>query len=238
MANQSDYIVFLFTSPLNRSYGFKTYTNELGQAIGFMDGKDSKGQPIYHRWKFDQDGQRTIRVHKNKTDVSENALNAADFLRKSPNCLGSPNGSYTPDGIQVDVYFKEMNDEKDAKAGLDAEISRIEAQNLALKVKGQDFVDLCALIGVFDRDESIMRFSLVDFAKNKPEKFTELYNDPVRQIKSVIRRGVSTGIITKEGRMLTWENQLLGVDEDDAVRELKTKEALYKALRAHLDKVK
>jgi hypothetical protein len=238
MANQSDYIVFLFTSPMNRSFGFKTYTNEFGQVVGFLDGKDKDGQPIYHRWKFDQDGARTIRVHRNKTDVSLEKLNAVEFLRKSPNCKGSPNGSYSADGTQVDIYFEEMNDEKAAKEGLAAEMERIEAQNLALKVKGQDFIDLCALIGVFNKDESIMRFSLVDFAKNKPEKFTELYNDPVRQIKSVIRRGVSTGIIVKEGRMYSWENQLLGVDEEDAVHKLKTEDNLLKALKAHLDKLK
>ena len=238
MANQSDYVTFLFISPLNRSFGFKTYTNALGQAVGFVDGHDRDKQPIYHRWKFDQDGSRTIRVHKNKTDLSVDKIKAVDFLRESPNCKDSPNGTYSFDGTQTDVYFQEMNDEKTAQEGLDAEIARIEAQNIALKVKGQDFVDLCALIGVFNKDESIMRFSLVAFAKDKPEKFTELYNDPVRQTKSIIRRGVGAGIISKEGRMLTWENQLLGVDEEDAVRKLKTDENLYKALKAHLDKVK
>lgn len=238
MATQNDYINFLFTSPLNRSFGFKTYTNDLGQTIGFIVGKDRDGQPIYHRWKFDQDGARTIRVHKNKTDVSPDKLNAVEFLRNSPNCLDSPNGSYGHDGTQVDVYFKEMNDAKSAKEGLEAETLRMDAQNLALKVKSQDFIDLCALIGVIDKDESIMRFSLLDFAKNKPEKFTELYNDPVRQLKSIITRGVKAGIITKEGRMLTWENQLLGVDEEDAVRKLKAEENLLKALKTHLDKVK
>ena len=238
MANQGDYVVFIFNSPLNRSFGFRTYTNEFGQEIGFMDGKDSKGQPIYHRWKFDQDGARTIRVHKNKTDVSERKLNAVEFLRNSPNCKGSPNGAYSLYGTQTDIYFEEMNDEKTAREGLNAEVVRVDALNAALKVKGQDFVDLCALIGVFNKEESVMRFALVDFAKNKPDKFNELYHDPVRQLKSLIRRGVSANVITKEGRMLSWENKLLGVDEDDAVRALKTDENLFKALKAHLDKVK
>lgn len=235
---QSDYVNFIFTSPLNRSFGFKTYTNEFGQAVGFMVGKDKDNQPIYKRWKFDQDGSRTIRVDKRFIDKSPEALSAVEFLRNSPNCKDSPNGTYLPDGTQVDIFFAEMNDEKSAQEGLAAEIVKIEAQNLALKVKGQDFIDLCALIGVFNKDESIMRFSLVDFAKNKPEKFTELYSDPVRQIKSIIRRGISTGIIKKEGRMLSWENELLGVDEEDAVRKLKTEENMLKALKTHLDKLK
>ncbi len=235
---QSDYVVFIFTSPLNRSFGFKTYMNELGQSVGFVIGHDKHKQPIYHRWKFDQDGARTIRVHKNKTDLSEEKLKAVDFLRNSPNCKGSPNGTYSLDGTQSDVYFQEMNDEKTAKEAIEAEIVRMNALNLALSVKGQDFVDLCALVGAMNKDESVMRFTLIDFARNKPEKFTELYNDPVRQLKSILRRGVSLGIINKEGRMLTWENQLLGVDEDDAVRKLHTDENMLKAIKSHLAKAK
>ena len=238
MANQGDYVNFIFTSPLNRSFSFRTYVSLEGKTLGFVDGHDKDKMPIYHRWKWDQDGTRYIRVHKNKTDNSPDKLNAVDFLRNSPNCEGSPNGSYAHDGTQLDIYFKEMNDQKSAQVGLDAEVARIEAQNQALKAKGQDFIDLCALIGVFDKDESIMRFALVDFAKNKPDKFTELVNDPVRKLKSLIRRGVSSQVIDKKGLMLTWENQLLGTDEDDAVRKLSIDENLQKALKSHVEKVK
>jgi hypothetical protein len=235
---QSDYVNFIFTSPLNRSFAFRTYTNELGQEVGFVDGKDAKGQPIYHRWKFDQDGARTIRVHKNKTDISEQKLNAVEYLRKSPNCKDSINGTYAADGTQTDVYFQEMNDEKTARIGLDAERIRLDAQNAALAVKGQEFIDLCALIGVFNKDESVMRYALYDFAKNKPDKFNEVYNDPTRKIRSLIRRAVTDNIISKEGKMLSWENTVLGYDEDDAVRKLGTDESLLKALKANVDKLK
>ncbi len=237
MASQNDYVHFLFSSPTNQSFSFKTYTNELGQSIGFLDGKDEKGNAIHHRWKWDQDGARILKVHKNKTDVSENKLNAIEFLRNSPNCKGSPSGAYGLDGTQVDYYFEEMNEAKSAKEGLSAELARVEAQNIAIKVKGQEFVDLCALIGCIGKDESIMRFALLEFAKNKPDKFTELYKDPVRQIKSLLRRGLEKGIVTTQGRILSWENTMLGVDEDDAVRKLSLDENLHKALKAHLDKV-
>jgi hypothetical protein len=235
MAGTSDYVVFLFTSPSNRSFGFKTYTNELGQAVGFVNGYDKDKMPIYHRWRWDQDGSRLLPVHKNKTD--QNKLNAVEFLRNSPNCLGSPRGTYSHTGEQMDVYFREVNEEKSAEIALDTEIKRMEAQNISLSVKGQEFVDLCALIGVINKEESIMRFALYDFAKNKPEKFMELYSDPVRQLKSLLRRGVELGVITKEGKMYSWEKHFIGVDEDDAVLKLSKDEKLHKSIKANVDKV-
>lgn len=233
--SHGDYVVFQFTSPNNVSFGFKTYNNDKGQITGFIEGKDKDGQPIYRRWKFDRD-VRKISVHKEKTDLD--GKKAIDFLRNSPNCKGSTNGTYTLAGDQLDVYFEEVNESKAAAKGLEFETFRIDAQNAALKVKGQDFIDLCAMIGVFDKDETIMRFSLVDYAKNKPQSFMDIYNDPVRQLKSLIRRAVKANIFTKEHTMLTWENQLIGVDEDDAVVKLKNNENLLKAIKANLEKVK
>jgi hypothetical protein len=235
MANHGDYVVFLFTSPLNRSFSFRTYNDEFGQVVGFINGYDKDQRPIYHRWKFESD-TRKISVHKNKTD--KNGTNAVEFLRNSPNCKGSQYGSYTHSGDQIDIYFEEVNDAKTAGLALDLEQLRLDAQNTAFKVKGQDFIDLCALIGVFNKEETVMRFSLVDYAKNKPESFLELYKDPIRQLKSLIRRAVASNVFTKEARMITWENQLIGVDEEDAVNKLKHDENLLKAIKAQLDKIK
>ncbi len=232
----SDYVYFQFTSPNNRSFSFRTYNNDKGQAVGFMEGTDKDGRPIFRRWKFDQD-VRKISVHKDKTDISKDSLNAVDFLRKSPNCKDSPNGTYL-NGLQVDVFFEEVNDTKTAQVGLDFEKQRVDAQNEAFRLKGQDFIDVCAMIGVFNKDETIMRFALVDYAKNKPQSFLDLVNDPIRQIRSVIRRAVHENVFNqKGGRMLTWENTLIGVDEDDAVTKLKQDEKLLKAVKAQLDKI-
>lgn len=233
MANQGDYVSFLFVSPLNQSFGFRTYNNEMGQEIGFLEGKRPDGSPIYRRWKFTNDGGRTVTVHKNKTDL--NGVKAVDFLRGSPNCQGSANGAFNHGGEQIDIYFKEMNEEADAKVGLDSEVAKLEAQNLALKVKGQDFVDLCALIGVFNKEESVMRFSLLDYAKRNPEAFNLAYNDKVRKLKSILRQGVACGVINKEGRMLTWEGQLLGVDEETAVIKLDKEEKMFDAIKKHIE---
>src|SRR5688572_10789091 len=136
MAGRNDYVSFIFTSPSNRSYGFRTYTDELGRELGFVDGYDKNKQPIYHRWKWDQDGSRILTVHKNKTDKSsdkpEECLNAVDFLRNSPNCLGSPRGTFSHEGVQMDIFFREINEEKSAEVALEVEMKRMEAQNLAL----------------------------------------------------------------------------------------------------------
>lgn len=235
MANHGDYVVFQFVSPNNVSYGFKTYNNEVGQTTGFIEGKDKDGLPIYRRWKFDRD-VRKISVHKDKTDLDKK--NAVEFLRNSPNCKGSPNGTYTIAGDQLDVYFEEVNEVKAATQGVEFETMRLEAQNAALNVKGQDFIDLCALIGVFNKEEMVMRFALMDYAKNKPQSFMDIYKDPIRQLKSLVRRAVDSGVFTKDGKMLTWENKLIGTDEDDAVATLKKDEQLLKAVKANLTKVK
>jgi hypothetical protein len=234
MASHGDYVVFQFTSPNNRSFSFRTYNNDKGQSIGFIEGYDKDNRPIYRRWKFDQD-VRKISVHKDKTDL--NGLNAVEFLRNSPNCVGSPSGSYSPDGDQIDVYFEEVNTAKAAEKGIAIELLLLEAQNAAVKVKGQDFTDLCALIGVFDKDEAIMKYSLIGYAKSQPESFLQMYKDPIRQLKSVIRRAVHEGVFTKTNRMIKWENELIGVDEDEAVEKLRKDEALLKAVKANLDKL-
>jgi hypothetical protein len=235
MANHGDYVNFIFVAPKNRSFSFRTYNNEKGQTVGFAEGFDKDNRPLFRRWKFDQD-TRMIRVHKGKED--EKGVNAVQFLKNSPNCQGSVNGTYLPDGTQLEVYFKEMNEEKDAKAGLEIELLRLEAQNAALKVKGQDFIDLCALIGVFNKDESVMRFSLIDYAKNKPESFLDIYKDPIRQLKSLVRRAVHENVFQKDGRMYLWENTLIGSDEDEAVQKLKMDDNLLKAVKTHLEKLK
>jgi hypothetical protein len=237
MASHGDYVYFQFTSPNNRSFSFRTYNNERGQAVGFQEGIDKDNRPIYRRWQFTQD-VRKISVHINKTDISKDAINAVNFLRNSPNCKGSPLGTYR-DGKQEDVFFEEVNEAKAAQVGLDFETTRIKAQNAALDVKGQDFIDLCALIGVFNKEETVMRFSLVDYAKNKPQSFLDMVNDPIRQLRSVIRRAVHDNVFKQQGgRMLTWENTLIGVDEDDAVAKLKQDDKLLKAVKAQLDKLK
>lgn len=235
MANHGDYVVFQFTGT-NNVFGFRTYNNEKGQTTGFIEGKDKDGMPIYRRWKFDKD-VRKISVHKEKTDI-DGKTKAVDFLRNSPNCKGSPNGTYTTDGDQLDVFFEEVNETKAATIGVEFETMRLKAQNAALAVKGQDFIDLCALIGVFNKEEMVMRFALLDYAKNKPTSFMEIYEDPVRQLKSLIRRAVKTNVFTKEGKMLMWENKLIGTDEEDAVATLRKDENLLKAIKANVDKVK
>lgn len=235
MANQGDYTHFIFVSDKNQSFGFRTYNNEFGQAVGFLVGKNPDGTPIYERWKWDQDGKRSIPVHKNKTDL--NGVRAVDFLRKSPNCHGSPLTAKDHSGNELNIMIKELDQEADAKISLDAEIEKINAANLALKVTGQEFIDLCALIGVFgDADrETAMRFALFEFAKRKPLEFMSLYNDKVRQLKSLLRRGVENGVIQKQGRMLSWEDQLLGVDEESAVIKLSADEKLTGAIKKHID---
>lgn len=238
MANHGDYIYFQFTSPNNTSFSFRTYNNDRGQAVGFMEGKDQFNRPIFRRWKFDQD-VRKISVHKDKTDVSEFAVKAVEFLRNSPNCKDSPNGTYR-NGKQEDVYFEEVNDIKAAQIGLDFETHRILAQNEALRVKGQDFIDLCGMIGVFNKDETVMRFALVDYAKNKPASFLDMVKDPTRQLRSLVRACVHENVFSTAGggRLIQWENTLIGTDEDDAVAKLKNDEKLVKAIRAQLEKLK
>lgn len=236
----SKYIYFVYIGN-NKTYGFRNYTDPItGQESGYCVGYDKHQQPIFKEWVFDNESRRQIRVHLDEHDKSNPSKLAVDFLRNSPECAGSPGGRYVQDEKgepkQVLVYFKEVNEAKDAKMALDTSRVKFDAQRKALDVKGEELKELCSLIGIFAKDEEIMTMKLLDYASNKPKQFLDLCNDPARKMRSLIRRGINATVLTQEGRMIKWEGTMVGGDEDDAVSNLIKDEKLKKAIELQLSK--
>lgn len=233
MKNFGDYTYFSYIAN-NKSYGFATYTDpKTGLSRGFRIGRDDKGNPIYKKWRFNNDSMRIIRVGKDEQDLD--GQKALDFLRESPECLDSPNGAYVGDS-QVLVYFKENNNAKDAKNAIASRVVVIDAQNAALKLKGEDLVDFAAIIGVFNEDEDIMIHRVLDYASNRPQEMLNYVKDPTRKVKSLISRAINAGVFRVDGKQILWEGKTIGGDEDDAVSNLVKDDKLRKAIELNLSK--
>lgn len=237
MNNYDDYVFFIFDpSRMNKKFGFRTYDDKRGNTIGYeKGGKEKDGTPSYKKWSFDRDSRRTIRVHVDEQD--NKGLKAVDFLRNSPACAGSPNGTYTANGVQLDYYFKEVNEAGDAKKALDILLVKSKAITKAATVTGQDLIDVCALIGVMNKPEEILRFRLMDYAQNFPEKLLEMVEDPTRQVRSLVRRAIESNVFLKDGPVIKWENKIIGANEDIAVSNLLADKTLLSTVETVVKKL-
>lgn len=229
MKNLDEYVYFVFISPYNESYGFSGYTDKRGKACFYSNSYDKNNRPIPFKWRFDQN-HRVLKVHKDQVDIL--GTNAVDYLRGCPDCVASPNSL----GDGKVGWFKEMNEDKDAQVAMEFKALRTEASTKAINAKGPDFEDMCALLNIFTGSESTKRFKLTDAAEADPKTFLRIYEDPTRKMRSLIRRGLETGVLRKEGPMIFWENKEIGQDEDFAVSALKSDDKLKKAIEANITK--
>lgn len=233
----SKYVYFAYVGS-NGHYTFSTYTDaETGELVGYVIGRDKNGQPLYKNWEFNADSRNQVRVRENEKD-KEGKL-AIDFLRRHPECGNSPNGHYLGDGEdkkQLLVYFTEINEEKTANDAVSARKLVIDAQNAALALKGKDLDEMAAVIGIFTDKESLKVHRVLDYSSNYPQKFLELLNDPKRKVLATLRKGVNSGVLVQDGRMIKWEGKLVGADEDDAVSNLLSDDKLRKAIELNIEK--
>ncbi len=238
MKNFGDYIYFYYVGN-NASYSFRSYTDpETGMESGYVTGYDKNNRPMFKNWEFDNGPKRQVRVHKDEKD-REGKL-AVDFLRNSPECYKSTNGKYitTPEGTekQVAFLFREVNEEQDAKSAVDTRKLVIEAQAEALKLKGQELVDIANIIGVFNPNEAVLSHRVLDFASNNPSKFNELLKDPTRKTKALVKKAINDQIFKVEGKIVKWEGKVIGADEDEAVSNIIKDKTLEDAIKLHLKK--
>lgn len=226
MFNSDNYVYFVSKRRFGAPYGFTTYTTQEGDVKMISYKKDKEGNPIPHKFKFSRK-ERVMRIPKLQKDVNGNST--VEFLRNHPECEGSPNNAGQA------ILFKELNEGKDADLAIVAKKSRIDAENKALALEGQDLEDICSLIGVFSSDPSIQKHRVLEFAGNEPDLFLTLYNSPDRKIKSLIRKAVSINVLTKRGTLITWDDEIIGSDEAEAVARLakdkKLQEAIDKAVK-------
>jgi hypothetical protein len=241
-----DYARFVYARASNSQYSFSTYTDSVG-ALG-TPGKvvfisyrlDKKNQPEPYQFGFSM-RDRNIRVEENRTDAQ--GYNVAEFLRAHPECKGSPNGYYkinedgTEEQVAESIFFKEVNEEADAKKLLEATEYRRKAENLAANLTYEEVLELNSYFGVFKQTEELARVALNDIAGNKPAIFMEAYEDPKRKAVAAVRRGIDKRVLKVSGTVVIWNKTTIGIDELDAAANLQRDPKLLEALETAIKKV-
>lgn len=228
MYNPDNYVYFVSKRQYGSPYGFTTYTNLDGDLCMIVNKKDKNGDPIPRKFNFGR-RERTMRIPKNQKDIQGNSV--VEFLRNHPECKGSVNNR----GITL---FEEVNEESSATQAINAKSARIEAEQKALSLEGEDLTDMCALIGQFSTKESILKHKILDYAGNEPDKFLEMFDAPDRKMRSLVRKGLSAGVLSQKGNMISWESTVIGADEDAAVTTLTKDKKLASALAEGIKRVK
>lgn len=206
-----------------------------GATIRYVTSRDVNGRDKgkYFTWS---ESHRRFVVREGECDV--NGVTQYDFLKNSPECEGSPNGSYTPDGNQSGVMYREMNTAKDAEVALEADQSRIKAQASALELEPEILSEIAAHIGVFaskeDKNGLLMRVRVVDWAGKHPSDYWTVYNSGDRQARAIVRKAIADSILTVKGTIISWESTVLGGDENAAIAFLMNDPVIFSALKDKL----
>jgi len=236
MFNTDDYTFFVLDDAFknNASFGFRAaYTDRQGDFHKLTTHQldKSTGEKMIRKFTI-QKGHKTLRVHNSRTEELE-------FLRNHPNCKGSPNGAYRPGSngemLQLDVWFSEVNTERDAAKAVEWRTLRIDAQNKILELAGndQDLIEFGTAIGYLGTPKVVM-FSLFEHAEKDPQYILEEINSPDMKAKSLYREGVSKGILQRKGISYMLEDFEIGVDDDSCIKTIKTNEDVAKLLKKKL----
>lgn len=218
-----DYKNFTYFTILNRdirgSWGFTSYQDVDGNWYKAINGYDTKNVPRAWNVNFSPTEllyrvgkKQKVMVLKNN-EVTEMLL--ADYVRNCSFCEGSKNFR----GVAV---FKEVDEEKDAGILIDAKRTRKLANDAAfeLESKPKELAEIAQLIGEF-RDQKDLQFAaVIQFADADPRTFLELAKSPDRKVRALIKKGLATGELKLKGKIITWKNEVLGSDEDEATQRL------------------
>jgi hypothetical protein len=216
--NPSNYVYFVLLGDKidMASYGFTGYTDADGEYNFMPSMKDPKtGDYIPKKYRFTR-SRRTLRV-------SSNNKKELEFLRNHPECKGSKNGSYVEREkgklTQVSVFFKELNDGKDAEVSINATEIRLSAMNKALELQKDKVAleDVAICLSFFSKDPKVLLHQLLQYAENEPEKFLQIYDAEDIKQRALFLKGKNGGVIQRKGSYYVIENEKLGVDEDECV---------------------
>ena len=176
-----------------------------------------------------------MRVHKNEKDIFGNSV--VDFLRGFPECGDSPNGSYRGEGkkrVQSNVWFQEINQQKDADIAIEAKGAKIKAENKALYLEGDELKDMAILFGEFRAEEGLQKHRVLEAAGADPENFMKLFNAPDRSAKVLLTRAMKAKLIKQKGSIYIWESVTIGTNYDSAIAKLMDDAVLANAIEENL----
>lgn len=207
-----------------------------GSTVRYVTSRDDRGRDKgkYFTWS---ESHRRFVVREGERDI--NGITQYEFLKNAPECEGSPNGVYGPDGQQTGIIYREMNTSRDAEVALEADQARILAQANALTLEPSVLSEVAAHIGVFAGKEdpagNIMRVRVVDWAGKHPADYWSVLNSGDRGVRAVIRKAIADGILTVKGAIIMWESTVIGSDENTAVSQLMNDPSMLSALKEKID---
>lgn len=236
--NTSDYVFFVLDEAhgRNASFGFRAaYTDKQGnfQKLETPRVNEKTGEKEIRKITI-QKGHKTLRVHKSQ----EKEL---VFFRNHPNCKGSPNGYYRnlDDGssVQSDIWFSEVNTEKDAELAVDYRKIRVEAQNriLELSKNPDELMAFGIAVGYAGSNNQVM-FKLLEHAEKDPEYIINELDSPDLVAKSLFREGVNTNIIVKRGLSWMLEDFEIGLDNESCIKTIRTNDDVMRLLKKKLNR--
>ena len=221
------YIEFALISPKLAGYGFNSYMDENGDVAYIVKGKTQYGQPIKKSYEFSQ-ARRILRIPAHRTDEIE-------FLRNCPECEGSPLGSYDENGKQQRVYYREINEGKDASVMVDATKNRLKAQNLAIEISEnpEKMKALSVVLGCFKEDPGLQLAHLIQYAETSPSDFIKTANGAELEASYLVKEALRKSVMTRKGYAVIF-GELSFADEEDAVAKVMTDKDIKKSLEKQL----
>lgn len=245
-------------------YSFRSYTdksgvvtNNPGSVVIYDDGtKDKMGRPVGKGFSINQSHYKLMARDGQK---DYNDLPLFTFFLNAPFCEGSPNGDYTDtEGNEVpvedlldrksnlkrikegqitqhNVKIKLLETELDAKIAVDTATKRAEAQISVVQIDEQTMSEVAAMIGIFGKPDMIMKHKLLEFAGKRPLDYFKYLNSGDRGVRALIRKAISSGILTKKGELIYWEETVVGQSEDAAVAALLSDKDMMSSLQSKVD---
>jgi len=209
--------------------------NQRGTYVRYVVSQDSKGKPVGKRFRFDESFRRLM---TRDTDADFNGVSQYDWLKNYPNCEGSPYGEYIEnengESVQMGVWFRELNDAKDAEQALQADEARINAQAEALGLDETTLSEVGAILGHFGEPDKLMRLRVVEYAGKKPRQFTQILKSGDRGVRATVRRALNEGVFSQKGSLIYWGSTVMGGDEDAVVAAIVNDPEMYNGIREKL----
>lgn len=229
--------------PTLGSLTFREYTDKsgvfgpTGSPVQYVVSRDEKNRD---KGKYFTISQRHNAIVVNETDTDVYGKKMFDFIKNSPFCEGSKNGTYADDGkggkVQLNVVYRLMNSEADAETALEADVRRSKAQLSAYEIDEKTLLEVSTIgLGRTGEPDKLMRHAVVQWAGKRPQDYFDVLNSGDRQIRALIRKAIADGVFHQKGELIYWESTMIGVNEDDAVGKLVSDEQLLSALKEKVD---
>lgn len=237
MFEHDKYFYFIQIVPTTGTISFRNYTDDEGntyQAFSSLGATFREHRPF---WITFSARERTYRTSKEREVlVSKNGdtpkkMKLKDYLLNSPFTAESPN-------LRGEPLIKLFDEVKDAKTAIDRREHRLKAGNLALGLTVEETTQMAQLIGVFNDDKLVQKNRVLEYADQEPDEFINLYNSPDREARSLVRKGLASGVLKLKGKMVVWESTTLGADIDDAVSKLLQDKVLMTSVAKAVKKLK